>query len=232
VRRLVVIVTLVGASAAISQWRPSPSTSPVVLTVAKMIPPLFTRPFAQGFPTPVAGCTSTPVSPAGKLAITMKNFSLIKSGGGEVSLLNGSATLDFAQNSGATVGNFVSGAVVPDGTYTQLKATMGSTLTIKGSVTCAGITYITSLNGTLTSPDPVGPASAAAEENITINNGVDQTFTLTLPSPVTVTAGNNKQIAMFFNNSAALELWNISPITGNAADRKILPKGDGPNKAE
>jgi hypothetical protein len=229
----VVIVALVAASSTATRHQHASDPSAIEVNTARLIPPIFTTLTAApppGVPTQVGGCTGTPVSPTGKLAITMKSFSLVKSGGGEVSLFNGSATLDFAQNSGATVGNFISGVIVPDDTYTQLKATMGSTLTVKGSITCLGITYTTNGSSNLTSPDAVG--GSPAESNYTINGGVDQAFTMTLPSPVTVSAGNTKEIALFFNNNAALQLWDISPITGNAADRKILPGGGGPSKAQ
>lgn len=230
-RRFVALIALVAASAAISQWRPTPTTPSIALAVSKMVPPIFVGLLAAP-PTQIPGCTGTPVSPTGKLAITMKNFILITSTNTEVSLFSGSATLDFAQNSGATVGDFVSSAVVPNGTYTKLKATMGSTLSVKGSITCAGQTYVTNGSSSLTSADPIGAAAAAVESNYTINGGVDQTFTLTLPSPVTVGSGDAKSIGLFFNNTAALQLWDLSPLTGNPADRKILPGGGGPSKAQ
>jgi hypothetical protein len=231
----VVVVALVAASSTASLRQHSPGPSVIEVNTARLIPPIFTTLMAApppGPPVVVAGCTGTPVSPAGKLAITMKSLALVNSANTDVSLLAGAATLDFAQNSGATVGSFVNGAVVPDGTYTKLKATMGSTLTVKGSITCAGITYITNGSSVITNPDTVGGAGAAVESNYTINGGVDQAFTLTLPSAVTVTAGNTKEIGLFFNNNAALQLWDISPITGNAPDRKILPGGGGPSKAQ
>lgn len=229
-RWLVVVVALVAASSAASRHEAGAGQSVISFEPSRMIPPIFTRLSAVGAPTKVNGCTGTPVSPTGKLAITMKSLSLVDSSNSEVSLLSGSVALDFAANSGATVGNFVSGATVPDGTYTQLKATMGSVLSVKGSITCGGITYTTNGSSSLTSPDAVG--GTPTESNYTINNGVDQSFTLTLPSPVTIGGGNTKDIGLFFNNTAALQLWDISPITGNAADRKILPGGGGPSKAQ
>jgi hypothetical protein len=241
VRRAFILALVVSASAAVSQWKPTPRTSTLVLNAAKLIPPIFTSSVAAG-PTKVIGddgkvCTGTPISPNGKLAITLKSMQLVNDK--NESKPNpgwGPGTLDFAANSGATVGNFVAGNPIDAGTYTQMNLTMGSSLAVKGSITCikGGITttYITNGSSVLTSKDPVGNAADAAESNYSINGGADKSFTMTFPSPITIGAGEQKSIAVFFNNSAALELWDISSITGIATDRKILPGGGGPSKAQ
>lgn len=243
-RWLVAAAALVAASALATLWHPGPHPPTVTLTAINLIPPIFTSSLAQG-PTTVTGddgktCTGTPVSPNGKLAITLKKLQLVNDKGESIPKLPdspwGPGTLDFAQNSGATVGNFVALQLVPPGTYTKMSVTMGSVLSVKGFVTCTKggttTTYITNGASSLTSPDVPGAAANAVESNYTINGGVETPFDLPFSVSVVFEGGQSKTLSVFFNNNAALTLWDISSITGNAGDRKILPGGGGPSKAE
>lgn len=135
-----------------------------------------------------------------------------------VTVFNGtSSELDIASaSSGQSTGNFLSGLVVPDGTYTQVRVTPSPTFKIRG--TDAGV-YTTAANG-------VGGGSTT-----TANINLKATCTITLAganvptaqtqdfsaTPVTVTDGvANRKIRVSFNVSAAVQLlggqlWPAQP---------------------
>ena len=96
-------------------------------------------------------------------------------------------------------------------------------------------TFVTAGGTALTSPDCISGAAGctAAASQMTQSAG-DQSFTITLPTAVTVSTGQTKQIDMYFNPNAACELWDISTLKSHAAgtDFKIVPGSQSPSQAK
>lgn len=144
--------------------------------------------------------------------VTLNKFELDNGNGTtSVTAFEGtSSTLDIASaaDTNTSVGNFMSGLVVPDGNYSRVKPTPSGTFTVAGSVSYGGATYYTTSTigaggGCLTSI--TGPAQ---ECTVTVAMGtVDWE---NLPSTITVTGGTpNYKCRVKFNTSAALGLYDM-----------------------
>jgi len=236
-RWIVAALALLVASAVVSLRHPQPQQPGITVTALDLLPAIFTTSKAIGPPV-TTGCKGTPVPPADKLQITLKALAFkgkdVNNVDVTTSVLPAAVTLDFAQNAGTTVGNFVSNATLDPGvTYTKLSLTVGSVLSISCTVTCdpmdpahPGIqNWVTKGGSALTSPDL--PGGAAITSSITINNGVETSQDLTLPTPI---VNGNNTVPIKFSNNAACELWDISNLTGNPAktDFKIIPGAPSP----
>lgn len=144
--------------------------------------------------------------------VTMNKFELDNGvGSTAVTAFEGtSSTLDIASapDTNTSVGNFMSGLVVPDGNYSRVKPTASGTFTVAGSVSYLGTTYYTTStigSGGGSLPSTVGPAQ---ECTITVTMGTVNWENL--PSTVTVTDGTpNYRCRVKFNTSAALGLYDM-----------------------
>lgn len=154
--------------------------------------------------------------PADYYAVTITKLELYN-GTSWVTVFEGaSSELDIASvSSGASAGNFLSGIVVPDGTYTQARVTPSPTFKIRGR---------DSLNNYTTATNGSGGGSTLTTD---INLKATCTITLTVaPSagtqdfsatPITVTDGvANHKVRVNFDVSAAVqlqggELWPAQP---------------------
>lgn len=242
VRWLVVIAGIVWLSAQAS-LRPPASHPSTVQTTINLMPEIFRTSQAAGPPV-TTGCKGTPTPPGDSLKITLKSLAFKDAKGQNAKeVLPGAQTLDFAQNAGTTVGNFVSGAKLdPAVTYTKISITVGSTLSISCTVSCdAGAApprngthnWVTKQGNTqFTDADDVQENIGKGTSQVTLNNGVDTSFDKDLPKPI---SGGNQTVSLFFSNAAACELWDISNLfVGHApkTDFKILPGSPSPNKVQ
>ena len=150
--------------------------------------------------------------------VTINKFEL-DNGTSWITVFSGtSSELDIASaSSGTSAGNFFSGLVVPDGTYTRCRVTPSPIFKIRG--TDGAGSYTTAANG-------VGGGST-----LTLNINQKATCTITLTggnvpgatpqdfsaTPITVTDGvANHKVRVSFNVSAAVqllggELWPAAP---------------------
>lgn len=132
-----------------------------------------------------------------------------------------STTLDIASapDTNTSVGNFMSGLVVPDGSYSRVKPTPSGTFTIAGSVSYDGAasTYYTTSTagpGGGCSTNTSGPA-----QECTININVGTQSWQTLPATIVVTDSRpNYRVRVKFNTSAALGLYE------GPSGREIFPQ--------
>lgn len=129
-----------------------------------------------------------------------------------------STTLDIASaaDTNTSVGNFLSGLIVPDGSYSRVKPTPSGTFTVAGSVASGGTTYYTtSALGTQgCATNTTGPAQ---ECTVTVNVGAQNWQDL--PGTITVKDGApDHKVRVKFNTSAALGLYNIG------AQKEIMPE--------
>ncbi len=150
--------------------------------------------------------------------VTINKFELYN-GTSWVTVFSGtSSELDIASaSSGASAGNFFSGLVVPDGTYTKCKVTPSPTFKIRGA---DGANYTTAANGGTGGSAPTGNINLKATCTITLTGGnvpiaQEQDFSAT---PITVTDGvASHKVRVSFNVSAAvqllgIELWPAAPV--------------------
>src|SRR3989338_3882026 len=95
-----------------------------------------------------------------------------------------SATIDIASAAaGSSAGNFLSGIIIPDGTYTQVRTTVSPTITISGLDSSRYTTAATFTSGGNTGC--IGTATAADEvECVAIVNATPQETT-TFSAPIT-----------------------------------------------
>ncbi len=148
-----------------------------------------------------------------KYQVTLSTFELYN-GTSWVTVFEGtSSPLDIASaSSGQTIGNFMSGLSVPDGTYTKARATPSITFTIRGIVNSGGTDYYTTgtqvsdgQGRTVSTVSAVGPAqdctvTVLASDMTPGAGGV--TFS---GGSITVTNGvPDKKVKVFFDMSAAL----------------------------
>jgi hypothetical protein len=236
-RWLAVIAAIVWASAWASVQPPTPPhANPLTID---LMPQLFTTADAIGAPV-TTGCKGTPSPPADSLQITLKSIQFKDANGNNAKevLTGGAQTLDFAQNAGTVVGNFVSGAQLdPNVTYTKITLTVGSTLSVKCTVPCDpgaaaprnGLHNWVTKNGNTqsTDTDDIDTNIAKGTSTVTLNNGTDSSFTKDLPSPI---SNGVQTVDLKFSNSSACELWDISNLTGHPAktDFKVLPGAPSP----
>jgi hypothetical protein len=135
----------------------------------------------------------------------------------------GTQTFDIASvNVGAQVGNYMSGASIPAGTYRYMRITVSRTMLINGSGSTGGVPYYTTANtinvdgGTLgvgtanqagqaqaTILIPANAQSPVAGETIQVS-GNNLIVTQTLNEPFTVTAGGGT-LMVNFNTQRCLE---------------------------
>jgi len=121
-----------------------------------------------------------------------------------------SAVLDIAaaSDTNSSVGNFMSGLIVPDGNYSRVRPTPSGTFTISGSVTYLGTTYYTTPttgSGGGSIPSITGPA-----QECTISVTIESTSWEVMPSTITVTDGTpNYRVRVKFNTSNSLGLYDL-----------------------
>lgn len=169
--------------------------------------------FGLVYCTPVFAQAALETGNTSVYKVTMNKFELDNGNGTTpVTAFDGtSATLDIASvsDTSTSVGNFMSGLVVPDGSYSRVKPTPSGTFTVAGSVTypLGGTTYYTtsttgSGGGCLTST--TGPAQ---ECTVTVNVGVQSWQNL--PATIIITDGTpNYRARVKFNTSNSLGLYN------------------------
>lgn len=234
-----VVTVLAVASSVVSLWRPAPSAPRTVVSVARLLPPIFTASSAQGpLPTRVAGC----VGKAGvgdQLSITVLNAEAVTAGKVAHTIFDTAATLDYAGVDGTTLANvFAQNVSLPANNFIQLNGTVSATITVKCAVTCdvpgptPQRTYVTSGNSEKTVPDgyvgdgnPLTPEAPVATA-ITIDGG---NVPFQFPVNFTIASGVTTVLNLAFENDAC-ELWDISSLTADPADEvfKILPASDPP----
>lgn len=82
--------------------------------------------------------------PAEIYNVTLRKIEISQDGNTWITLGEGDKTFSIADaNVGETIGNYVSGAILPEGTYTKLRVTVYKYFTIKGYGTSGGTTYYT-----------------------------------------------------------------------------------------
>lgn len=143
--------------------------------------------------------------PATVYKVTLTKFELWNGTEWITAFTGTSTTLDIASASdtSTSAGNFLSGLVIPDGTYTKVRATPSGTFTIKGNDGAGN--YTTAVVGAGTGSTPTNNAALAAECTVTIA-GVVATEN-TLSSPITVTGGvPDHKVRVKFNTSTAIQL--------------------------
>jgi hypothetical protein len=128
-----------------------------------------------------------------------------------------------AANAGALVGNYVTGAGLPLGTYNRMRITVSCSMRLKAETQNLNITYRTTDAGT-TCADPPGPCGATAgTAKFTAPAAICPTGNFTGQSPpgviqFTVQEGKSVTALVDFNtaNAAALFIPNIFPGAINA----------------
>ena len=107
--------------------------------------------------------------PAAVYKVKVKTFELWN-GSQWITAFDGeSSTLDIAAvGAGQSAGNFMSGLMVPDGTYTQSRVTPHATFIIRGN---DGANYTLGTNGGFGGCNPTNTASLAAECTVTLTGG-------------------------------------------------------------
>lgn len=158
--------------------------------------------------------------------VTMSSFEIDNGDGSTpITAFSGaSATLDIASaaDTNTSVGNFLSGLTVPDGSYSRVKPTPSGTFTIAGSVTHAGngntyYTRSTTGSGTGCTVSTTPPA-----QECTVNLNVGPQDWQNLPGTITVTNGiPSHRVRVRFNTSAALGLYTVG---GDDPPFEIFPQ--------
>jgi len=132
-----------------------------------------------------------------------------------------SATLDIASaSSGATMGNFLSGLNVPDGTYTKCRVTPSTTFTYSGYDGIAYTTAGTGINGG-SSPTETPGLEKAYTVTLTGANIPAATTSTVFPTPITVLNGvadHNVRVSFDVSQGIVLrgagqnlDLWPYEP---------------------
>lgn len=122
-----------------------------------------------------------------------------------------------ALDTNSSVGNFMSGLVIPDGSYSRVKPTPSGTFTIAGSVTSGLTTYYTTSSvgsggGCLTS-------TTEPAEECTVSLNVGAQSWQNLPGTITVTNGTpSHNVRVNFNISNGVGLYDI------AGHKEIMPQ--------
>lgn len=153
--------------------------------------------------------------PASVYKVTVTKFELYNGTEWVTAFSGTSATLDIAAGSvGSSVGNFMSGLTVPDGTYTQVRVTPSGTFTIKGN---DGANYTTATVGPFTGSVPTVNPALAAECTLTLGGVTAQTQDISA-TPIVVTDGvPNYKVRVSFDVSGAIgtvagELFPNPPV--------------------
>lgn len=220
-RWLGVVAVLAMASGVVTSWRPAPGVPRAVVTVAKLLPPLFTTLSAQ---TQISGCSANAVS-GNKFVITLTEVKAL-AGSVETLISNTPSTVNVVGQDGDVMAQkFLEGASLPAGSYTGLKITLGSTVTLKGQVTCtSGLwgggsrTYYTDPTVASTASDPFVPVAANATPQ-DVQHTVS-TSPVTLPVNFTVVGGVATVVNIGFQNPQIV-LYDASSITADPLDQII-----------
>jgi len=143
----------------------------------------------------------------------------------------GDLTFDITSaSSGAVVGNYISGASLPDGTYSKVEVTLSRTLLIKATVVDTGNTltggagtiyYTTTVQsgGAIVCSTLIGsyalgtsviPSSAVLPATETIS-GDYLIHTETLATNITVKKGESRSVLVSFNTSGSVTFENVAP---------------------
>lgn len=141
--------------------------------------------------------------PANVYKVTITKFEMFN-GSDWVTIFDGtSTTIDIAAaTSGAAAGSFLAGQNIPDGTYTQVRATPSATFSVKGN---DGSRYTTATKGPNGGCVYSSSAAAEAECSVTISDGVTATTT-TLSQAITSTAGvSSHKVRVSFDTSTAIQ---------------------------
>ena len=141
--------------------------------------------------------------PANSYKVTITTMELYN-GSSWVTVSSGSSTtIDIASaTSGGAAGNFFSGLSIPDGTYSQVRATPSATFVIKGNDGSGR--YTTATNG----PNSgwVFSTVASAEDSCTVTVASISAKTTVLSSPITVTGGvASHKVRVSFDTSTAIQ---------------------------
>jgi len=141
--------------------------------------------------------------PANVYKVTLTKFELFN-GTSWVTIFEGSSTtIDIASASaGQAAGSFVSGATVPDGTYTRSRVTPSASFTIKGS---DGTNFTTATIGPGGGCTPTPTASLEAQCTVSVPGGVTPD-TATFTTPITMTKGvASHKVRVSFDVSTAIQ---------------------------
>ena len=146
--------------------------------------------------------------PATVYKVTLTKFEMYN-GTSWVTIFEGSSTtIDIASaSSGAAAGNFLSGLIVPDGTYTMSRATPSATFVVRGN---DGTRYTLATNGSNGGCTYTTTASLAADCTVNVPGGVTADTT-TFSSPITVT--NNvpsHKVRVSFDVSTAISYNSLA----------------------
>gem|GEM_PF-3446655 len=131
-----------------------------------------------------------------------------------------SAILDIASaaDTNTSVGNFMSGLIVSDGSYSRVKPTPSGTFTIAGSISYLGTTYYTTGaigSGGGAATNTVGPA-----QECTISITMGAISWENMPGTITVTNGTpNYNVRVKFDTSHGIGLYN-----GPGGSKEIYPE--------
>lgn len=154
--------------------------------------------------------------PASVYKVTLTKFELWNGTEWITAFSGTSVTLDIASASGTSTsaGNFLSGLIVPDGTYTKVKVTPSGTFTISGNDGAGSYTTAVVVGaGHGSTPTPI--AALQAECTITVN--VAAPNEMTLPTPIVVKDGApDHRVRVRFDTSHMIqlqggELWPVDP---------------------
>lgn len=144
--------------------------------------------------------------PATVYKVTLTKFELSSDGGANyITVFEGtSAVLDIASaaDTSTSVGNFMSGLSVPDGTYNHYRVTPSATFTISGH---DGTSYTTAHTEGAGGSTPTTDSTLEAECTVTIPGGVAAEHDA-LPTPITVKDGvSDHRVRVKFDTSLAIE---------------------------
>ena len=142
--------------------------------------------------------------PANVYKVTITKFEMFN-GSSWVTIFDGaSTTIDIAAaTSGAAAGSFLAGQNIPDGTYTQVRATPSATFSIKGNDGSGR--YTTATKGSNGGCPFSLSAAAEAECSVAVSGGVTATAD-TLSQAITSTAGvASHKVRVSFDTSTAIQ---------------------------
>lgn len=164
--------------------------------------------------TAAASSAQTGTPTVYKITINSVAFSQSDDGvSGFVTVSSTTLELDIASAAaGATLGNYIAGAPLADGTYRRMQIVVSCTFKLKGQLTSAGTTYWTTAAGTVSSADPNDAAPAEGSFTLPTPPCSGGTITGTSPSGAlvfTMTSAGVTAIASF-------DVTNAMQLTGGA----------------
>jgi len=155
--------------------------------------------------------------------VSLSQFQIDNGEGSTPVTASGSATLDIAAASGVTgsAGNFFSGLIIPDGSYSRVRPTPSGTFTVTGSVTYDGTTYYT--EGSQSAGGGCVTKLTAPAEACTVTISVPTPDWESLGGTLTVTDGNpDYKVRVSFNTGMALGLYD------GVSGKEIWPQEPNP----